>query len=169
MEPPEIVIRPLAPSDSMAEMTGLLHRAYGALVRMGFHYWASHQSEEDTRRRTEKGDCFVAVRGGRLVGTVTARRGGADEEVPEYQSGEVFIFGQFAVEPSLQKEGLGSRLLERAEEEARRRGGRKILCDTSEGAGHLIRYYEKRGYGIVGNVKHEGVNYRSVILEKLLV
>ncbi len=166
----DILIRPLAPSDSMAEMTALLHRAYGSLAEKGFRYLASYQTEEETRRRAGRGECHVGIRDGRIVATISLRPGSAAEGTPRYQAPDISVFGQFAVEPALQRSGIGSRLMDLVERRAGELGSRRVACDTAEGAVHLIRYYEKRGYRVVGHVRWDAsvVNYRSVILEKLL-
>lgn len=44
-----IVIRPLDPADSIAELTALLHRAYAPLLAQGLRYVATHQDETTTR------------------------------------------------------------------------------------------------------------------------
>ena len=61
---PAVLIRPIEPGDSIAELTELLHRAYAPLAELGFQYVACHQTEETTRRRIASGECHVAVAGG---------------------------------------------------------------------------------------------------------
>jgi GNAT superfamily N-acetyltransferase len=58
---PAITIRRLRPSDSIADLTTLLHRAYAKQTALGLHALASHQSAEVTRKRVSKGECFVAT------------------------------------------------------------------------------------------------------------
>jgi len=48
----------------------MLHRAYAPLASMGFRYLATHQDVETTRRRIAKGECYVGVVEGTVVGTV---------------------------------------------------------------------------------------------------
>ena len=55
-----ITIRRITASDSLAELTELLHRAYARLGRMGLNYTAVDQSVEDTARRIGHGE----MRGG---------------------------------------------------------------------------------------------------------
>lgn len=57
----DVRVRRLRPTDSLNELTALLHRAYAKQVSMGIHGMASHQSPEVTRRRVSRGECFVAV------------------------------------------------------------------------------------------------------------
>ena len=53
-------IRPLRPDDDMEALTGLIHRAYGALAARGLRYWATHQSVEDTIERCSLGETWLA-------------------------------------------------------------------------------------------------------------
>ena len=161
-------IRRLGPGDSLEELTALLHRAYGALGAMGFNYTAVDQPVERTRERTSDGECWVAVEEGRIVGTATLGLAEAMADPPEYARPGMACFQQFAIEPALQGKGLGSRLLEHAEERARELGAKEIALDTAEGAAHLIRYYEARGYALSGHVRFGRKTYRSVVLRKPL-
>jgi GNAT superfamily N-acetyltransferase len=161
-------IRPIGPEDDVGALTDLLHRAYQPLAERGMRFLASHQDEETTRRRIARGECFVAVVSGRVVGTVTFRGAAATKGSPWYDRPDVSSFGQFAVEPALQRHGIGTRLLRHVESRARASGAAELACDTAETADHLIRYYTLRGYRFVGHVKWEAVNYRSVVLSKSL-
>lgn len=161
-------IRRLHPGDSFEELTALLHRAYGALGAMGFNYTAVDQPVERTRQRASDGECYVVVDGGRIVGTATLGLVERMREPPEYGRRGMAFLTQFAIAPELQGNGLGSRLLRHAEERARELGACEIALDTAEGAAHLVRYYEARGYAFAGHVRFEGKTYRSVVLSKRL-
>jgi GNAT superfamily N-acetyltransferase len=80
----------------------------------------------------------------------------------------VAIAGPFAVDPDHQKQGFGTQLMKVVERHAARLGVVELAVDTSEGAAHLLRFYEKRSYRRVGLIEHEGKTYRSVILSKSL-
>ena len=71
------LIRTLQPSDSLHELTALLHRAYARLGAMGLNYTAVDQSPEITAKRIAGGQCFVAEIEGKLAGTIVG--GTADE------------------------------------------------------------------------------------------
>jgi ribosomal protein S18 acetylase RimI-like enzyme len=60
-----------------------------------------------------------------------------------------------AVDPACQGRGYGRRLLEFAEDEARRRGGRLLLIETSsqETYGSTIRFYERAGYELAARIR----------------
>ena len=159
-------IRPLAPADSLSDITDLLHRAYAPLREQGLHYVASNQEEATTRRRIARGDCFVAECDCRLVGTVTFRPASETSGCDWYDKAEVASFEQLAVEPHLQGLGIGGALVELAEHKARATGAVEIGLDTSEKAEALIAWYLGRGYRFVQWVRWEVVNYRSVVLSK---
>jgi GNAT superfamily N-acetyltransferase len=165
---PEPTLRRLDPGDSMADLTALLHRAYQSLAAAGLRFLATHQDEATTRRRCSEGECWVAVKGSDVVATLTWRSGGTSNKCSWYDRRDVAIFGQFAVAPDLQGQGIGSRLLERVERRAREQGFIEIACDTSDKADALLGYYGRRGYRIVDSVQWEEPNYRSVVLSKPL-
>lgn len=179
----DICIRPVGPGDSIDELTALLHRAYARLGAMGLNYTAVDQSPEVTRRRIEGATCYVAIGGtGRLCGTVIVYPPAAgafsdDDLLAAQRSGDgaawlkqpgIAHLGQFAVDPDLQGQGLGARLMKTAEEKARSLGAREIALDTAEPAHHLVALYRRRGYRHVGYAQWTGKTYRSVIMSKSL-
>jgi len=66
-------IRVLADTDSIDELTSLLHRAYARLRALGLNFTAVDQSPEVTAQRVNWGTCYVAVVGTQLVGTIVVR------------------------------------------------------------------------------------------------
>ena len=163
-----IIIRPLSPEDSIPDLTALLHRAYAGLAEMGLRFWATHQSDEVTRLRAAKGECFVAEADGVVVGTIVFMPAARTKGCPWYDRHDVASLGQFAVEPRLQANGLGRRLMSVVEERAIATGAREIALDTAEPATHLIDWYTRLGYRFVEHTQWEHTNYRSVILSKSL-
>ena len=97
----EISIRPWQSTDSAAELTELLHRAYARLADMGLRFWATHQSAEVTEKRIAEGECFVAVADGVICGTIVFRAAADTKGSPWYDRPDVASFAQFAVEPGL--------------------------------------------------------------------
>ena len=167
--PPGLQFRLLRPEDSLTELTSLLHRAYSGLAEMGFRYLASHQSEEVTAERVATGECVVGVLDGRLVATITLVPAGVLNGTPWYERPDVAVIKQLAVEPVLQSRGIGSSLMDRMERRAAEWGAAEVAVDTAEGAEHLIRWYEQRGYRHVGYADFRPTtNYRSVVLSLAL-
>jgi GNAT superfamily N-acetyltransferase len=167
-EPVEVSVRPITDGDSIAELTDFLHRSYRVLADMGLRFFATHQTEEQTRERIANGLCLLALNDERVIGTIfycdPARSGGTGW----YDRPDVAYFGQFAVEPSLRRCGLGRMLLEIVEEIAREDGAAELGLDTAETAHHLISYYGSLGYRHVTHVQWDVTNYRSVIMSKRL-
>ena len=154
--------------EGVDELTALLHRAYAPLAASGLAYVAATQAEEVTRRRTAGRECWVARVDGVLVGTITVQPPGVPHGCAWYERPDVAVFGQFAVEPALQRGGLGSALLAHAEARARALGAVELALDTAEGAERLVAYYEGRGFRPVGHVDWPMTNYVSVVLSKTL-
>ena len=133
-------------------------------------YFASHQSEEETLARLSKGRALLALDDrGRIVGTVTVSPPGSlGHHCEVYGRPEVSVFHQFAVAIDSQRRGIGSRLLDEIEVQAREIGATQLACDTAEDAYHLIALYQKRGMEQVGYADWDDTNYRSVLLLKSL-
>ncbi|HMS56196.1 MAG TPA: GNAT family N-acetyltransferase [Fimbriimonadaceae bacterium] len=147
----------------------MLHRAYRELHDMGLKFTATHQSVETTRRRVSEGECWVAMVGKTVVGTIVWVRPNPLDDVFYYRRAEVAHFGQFGVDPLFRGLGIGTKLLNHVEALAKESGFRELALDTAESAKHLISLYERLGYKIVDN--HDwrpGTNYLSVIMTKAI-
>jgi GNAT superfamily N-acetyltransferase len=163
-----IIIRPWRDTDSVPELTGLLHRAYARLADMGLRYMATHQSDAVTLERIGQGECFVAEADGVICGTIIFKTSEETKGCPWYNTEGVASLGQFAVEPSLQANGLGRRLMDLVEQRALASGAREIALDTAEPATHLVGWYTKLGYRFIEHAQWSHTNYRSVIMSKAL-
>jgi GNAT superfamily N-acetyltransferase len=163
-------IREFRDSDPVSEITDLLHRAYKPLADAGWKYIASYQDDARTLRRIKTGKCFVLTEADKIVGTIvyyTTLHNRTDCPMIYNKTGFAH-FGQFAVEPFLQKQGLGGMLMNHVEQVALAEGNHAICFDTSEDAHHLINYYKKRGYEFEAYHQWKDTNYRSVIMKKAL-
>lgn len=170
-----MLIRPLQPSDSLEELTALLHAAYASLAAQGWNFTAVDQSVAMTRERLAEAQGFVAERDGRLVGTVAVRGPKppgeayiADPPPPLYTTPGTAILARLAVHPDCRGEGLGERLMTAAEAWARDQGFVQLALDTAEPAQALRRRYERRGYATVGRIQWQGKTYVSVLMSKPL-
>jgi GNAT superfamily N-acetyltransferase len=164
----KIIIRPITSSDSLEELTTLLHKAYKKLADKGFRFHATHQDVNVTKQRVGNSECYVATLDNTIVGTISYRSPSNKLQHDYYDQSFVAAFGQFAVDPQYQNSGLGSKLLEVAEKCAVRDKAKEIAFDTAEGAEELIAYYKKRNYQFVKYTQWEVTNYRSVIMAKKL-
>jgi GNAT superfamily N-acetyltransferase len=162
-------IRSFGEGDSIPALTALLHTAYRALATKGFRYTASHQNDARTLSRLQSGDALVAELEGKIVGTATLYGPSPTHTCEWYRLSSVYRFGQFAVLPELQRQGIGRQLYENLEALARRHGAEELALDTAEGADHLRQWYERLGFRFIQFMSWEETNYRSVILSKSLV
>ena len=162
------LIRPWRDTDSIEELTELLHRAYAGLAAMGLRYWATHQSAEVTLKRIQQGTCLVAEQDGVIRGSIVFRDATQTSGCPWYDRPDVASFGQFGVDPELQKNGLGRRLLAEVESLAAESGAGELALDTAEPATHLVGWYTRLGYRFIEHAQWQHTNYRSVVLSKSL-
>lgn len=161
-------LRELQDSDSIVELTRLLHLAYARLGAMGLNFTAVDQSPEVTIKRMHGGRCFVVEDGAQLVGTVLAKPTYAENVCEYFTRRGVAVVHQLAVHPERQGAGIGRMLLQRAEQWARDGGFAEVAMDTAEPATHLIDLYNRLGYRTVGTFQWPGKVYRSVVLSKPL-
>lgn len=138
---PNLTIRLFGTGDSIRALTELLHEAYRALAERGMHFVASHQDEQTTSRRIEGRECWLALIGDQLVGTITLSAPGQGKGTAWYERPDVAKFNQFAVFPSWQGRGIGSALLAQVECRARQKGASELALDTAEPAQDLHRFY----------------------------
>ena len=164
----DLTIRRAAATEPWSEITALLHRAYAVHAARGLRFYASYQDEDVTRERAGEGECYLALVEGVVVGTITALPSGRKSECSWYTRSDIASMGQLAVDPAFQRRGIGTSLMNLAEERARQWGARRIAIDTSEHATDLIALYRKRGYGIIDSIRWPETNYRSVIMAKSL-
>ena len=166
---PPVPIRLLRDDDSIEELTELLHRAYAPLGAMGYRYRAVNQDVAMTRTRVARGECYVVEIDERVVGTAVLQPPSSPVDWCEwYDRPEVSNISQLAIDPLHQRQGLGSQLMTHLEERAFALQAEEVAVDTSEGATHLIQYYERRGYRFVGFAQWSHTNFRSVLLSKRL-
>lgn len=163
-----LLVRPFHPNDDVAAITALLHAAYAPLAAMGLNYLASHQDDDMTLRRLTQGWPFIGELGGKLVATITLCGSDPDSPCNWYRQPHVFTIGQFAVLPSMQKNSMGTQLMQMVEHEASQHGATELALDTSENALHLCRWYQRLGYRFIQHVSWNDTNYRSVVLSKTL-
>ncbi len=154
--------------DSVIELTDLLHRAYKKLADMGLNFIATFQSVEYTQNYFKKGECYVLVSGEKLLGTVFYYTSIWDDVPDIYKLSDSVLIGKFAVEPELQNNGLGSKLMDFVESHAKLNNKKRVVLDTSEKAFHLIDYYQNLGYKYIHHWQWHDVNYKSLILSKEL-
>jgi predicted N-acetyltransferase YhbS len=166
--PDAIEIRLASPSDNISLLTALLHRAYARLGDMGLRYMAVDQTDDVTRKRMSAGECYIALLDKMPIGTVVFKSMERTRGSPWLDRPDVASLAQLAVDPAIQKAGLGNRLMTLAETRAVESGAREIALDTAEPATHLRHWYTSRGYRFIEYAQWKHTNYRSVIMSKSL-
>jgi GNAT superfamily N-acetyltransferase len=146
----------------------MLHCAFSRLDEMGIACSCATQTTEVTRRRAASGDCFVAVSGERIVGTITLNAPEASSDSRHYRDAGVASVRQLGVDPRVQGKGVGTALLRLGERWASRRGYARLALDTPEAAGHLIGYYCRQGFCLIDRQQFSSRPYRSVVFAKPL-
>ncbi len=176
--PASVEVRALLATDPIAPITALLHRAYAGQRERGMDPLAGRQSVEITRQRCYRGQTFVALSPSdstpssrfaeRLLGTVLFQEREDAAFPPWFLRKDVTHFSQFAVEPGLQRSGVGIALLGRIERETLAIGATELALSMAEPDGPLREYYERRGYRVVQSWQWPYTNYQSLIMSKTL-
>lgn len=164
----DFAIRRLRAGDSLDALTHLLHRAFHDLALRGIDCRSANQSVACTRERIARGDCFIAVTGGELIGTITLEHADRGAAIACYRDPATASVHQLAVDPARQGEGVGRALLACADAWARARRHERLALDTPEGAVKQRAWYFDRGFDIVETVHVPGRRYGSVVLAKRL-
>lgn len=132
----DVVIREIASTDSVNELTTVLRQAYAIHAKRGLRFWATYQTAEETA------------------------------EVELYRDPAIRILNQFAVATAYSRPGVGHTLHNAVLAHALQKGALRILLDTAEPATELIAMYKRWGYRFVGTCDWQPfTNYTSVIMQ----
>ena len=165
----DFVLRPLDVHDDLGNLTALIHRAYASLGALGLNFTAVDQSVKTTAERCAAGETWLAVdEEDTILGTVTMTFPDPYDSCPFYRDLSQVVLNQLAVEPGLQRCGIGRALVECVESRGAACGYRSVALDTAENAVDLVAWYRTMGYEIVGVIKWEDKTYRSVLMCKVL-
>lgn len=166
----QVEFRLFSSDDSIEELTQLLNKSYKILADMGLNYVAATQDSSITLKRIASAyKCYIGICNHRIIGTISLYSPKPSDKCGWYNKDFVAKIGQFAVLPELQKYGIGSRMMDIVENEARNMENvTEIALDTAETAHHLIEFYKKRGYKYIETINWDITNYNSVILSKPL-
>jgi len=164
----DFAIRRLRAGDPLDEVTHLLHRAFRDLARQGIACQCASQPVHKTRERVARGDCFIAVTGSEIIGTVTLEPPDRASAIAAYRDAGTASVHQLAVDPARQGEGIGAALVRHAGAWASARRYGRLALDTPEGASRQVAWYFERGFDVVEKAHVPGRRYGSVVLAKRL-
>lgn len=155
-------------SDFIDQLTLLLHRAYAELGEQGLMYTGVDQTTQETRRRIEYADCFVATRGGILVGTITVRGPYFGSPCPYLELPHVATAYQLAVDPQAQGRWLSAALFNATEAWAVAMGYSELAGITASQARRQVKLHQRRQYREVARLYWPGQNFESIVFAKTL-
>ncbi len=155
MDSSGIIIGSKPDNISWAEITELLHLAFAVHLKTGLNYAACTQTVEETISRVGDGMCIVGLMDGILVGCATV-----------HFNGGIGHLSQVAVHPTFQKYGIGRKLQDYIFDYAKANGCKALICDTSEKAVEVVKWYLQTGWQKVGLCSHTTTNYYSVVFRK---
>lgn len=138
-------------------------------MEMGLRPLAGRQDNEVTQRRLSSGESFVALVNGTVAGVIILNEQEPDAGPEWFAKPRTCSFSQFAVDPSLQSQGVGRLLLREIERRAAELGNDELALSMAEPDHQLRDYYLKRGFRIVGTWKWPYTNYTSLIMSKRLI
>jgi GNAT superfamily N-acetyltransferase len=164
----DFAIRRLRSCDSLDTLTHLLHRAFEDLARRGIECQCATQSVTRTNDRVRRGECFIAVSGGKLIGTVTLEHPDPSSTIEAYRDAATASVHQLAVDPASQGAGVGGALIAYASAWAGARRYERLALDTPQGASREVAWYFGRGFDLAQTVHVPGRRYASVVLTRAL-
>ncbi|MXR51308.1 GNAT family N-acetyltransferase [Halovenus sp. WSH3] len=149
-------IRWAEPTDTDA-LASVYRSAYAANRELGFPAKAETATADTVEGWLEGYELLVGTVDGQIVGGVRL----------ETNEDHVKI-SRLAVHEERKGEGIGSRLLERAEEVAAERDHSAVRLTTPENHPFLPSFYRDRGYEQVGEYPLSYREYDEIVLEKSL-
>ncbi len=129
-------MRPAAPADA-EDITALINIAFRQAEE--FFVFGERITLAEVRELMRTGTFLVAGKDGRFGGCVYVER-----------NGERAYLGLLSVDPALQQSGLGSLLMEAAEELGRGHNCRFMDIKVVNLRTELAEFYRRRGYGEIG-------------------
>ena len=149
-----------ATADDSETIAGLIYEAFAPFeteyTTEAFEY--TTPKPEAIRPRFEEGPIWIASINGEEVGTVSG--------MPD--AGRFYI-RSMAIKPSIQRAGIGQRLLDTLEGYAREHGFEKLYLYTTFVLPGARRLYEKNGfYAVRESLPEEWCNMASLEMEKIL-
>jgi tRNA threonylcarbamoyladenosine biosynthesis protein TsaE len=140
---PEVVA---CPPEQAGEVHRLTQAAFGPYSALDPPSGALQETLHQVRADVAAGRVAVALLDGRTVGCLRWEGApGADLDVR-----------RVAVDPSIQRRGVGTALMAWAEREGRARGCRAITVGVRVGLPSNLAFYARLGYQVIGEHRHDG-------------
>jgi GNAT superfamily N-acetyltransferase len=173
-DPGRLVIRPFDPErDSIVLVDKLLRRASGlpaavdSPVQGHARGNARSNARGHARRRQAAGEeCFVAVCGGRIAGTITLQGPDPASACSHYRRPEVATLHHYGVDPALQRRGIGRALLSFANRWAAAHGYLQLALDMPVTAKPLLDFYHAQGFSLIDTTRFAGLDCDSAIFSR---
>ncbi|RUX34809.1 GNAT family N-acetyltransferase [Mesorhizobium sp. M2A.F.Ca.ET.042.01.1.1] len=145
--------------DGWGDLLALIRRAFAYMDGVIDPPSSAHLlSADNLAGKAKKETCFVAVENGRVVGCVFALERARD-----------FYVGKLAVEPELQSQGVGARLMQAVEDLARERGKDAIELQTRIELTANHAAFARLGFRETGRTAHAGYDRpTSITMRKVL-
>ena len=154
-----VTIREATVDDADAAALAEAYRdAYAANRELGFPAKAGSATADDVAEWIREHRVFVAERAGEVIGGVRLER--VDDSVTK--------LSRLGVRERWKGEGIGSRLLERAERAAREAGDTTMRLTTPGEHPFLPEFYHAHGYETTGDYPLAYRDYDEVVMEKSL-
>lgn len=153
----DVSLREASPDDADA-LAAAYRDAYRKNRELGFPAKAGSATAADVREWIRDHRVFVAESDGEVIGGVRL------EAVEE----RTMKLSRLGVRERWKGEGIGSRLLEHAEQVARESGYRTMRLTTPDEHPFLPEFYHAHGYEVTGDYPLSFREYDEVVMEKSL-
>lgn len=123
---------------------------YNLWKKVGLNVADYEDEKEDTKQiiKWNPLTCFVICDGNKIIGTVLGTFNGR----------RAWIY-HLAVHPLFQKKGLGSKLLQKAEQALKKTGAKRVLLWVNKDNLKVADFYQKHGYSAVDDAIVMGGDY----------
>jgi len=159
-----------ATGDDAAALAAAYRDAYRANRELGFPATAGAATAEQVAEWIREDRVFVAESDVELIGGVRLEHVDAAESPVQRAAGAdaTVKLSRLGVRERWKGEGVGSRLLERAERAAREAGYAAVWLTTPDEHPFLPEFYHAHGYEVVGDYALSVRDYDEVVMEKSL-
>ena len=156
----DVVTLELAAPDDAAAIARLRSDVAAELTRRyGIGHWSAQVTEDGVLRSMQSSRIYIARHGEAIVGTLrlATKKPWAIDPAYFSQTPHPLYLTDMAVSPDVQRQGIGRRCLEDADEMARQWPSDAIRLDAYDADAGAGGFYAKCGYRNVGRAVYRGV------------